>query len=97
MRVPLVTALNVVKPNPIANRLANISFSISEPIHVLLNIYDVSGKLIKTLANTQLVSGNYHYIWNGNDEQNRAVAKGVYFYSLETPKQNFTRKMIFVR
>jgi len=97
MRFPLVTALNVVKPNPIANRLANILFSISEPTHVLLNIYDISGKLIKTLANTQLASGNYNYIWNGNTEQNQAVAKGVYFYSLETPKQNFTKKLIFIR
>ena len=93
----LLTILNAPKPNPVTNGSALISFSVAEPADVALKIYDASGKLVKNLVNIQLTSGNYNYTWNGKDELNRAVAKGIYFCTLETQKQNLTRKMIFTR
>jgi hypothetical protein len=93
----LLTILRASKPNPITHSYAQISFTVSEPMSIALKIYDVSGKLVKTLANAQLESGNYNYTWNGRDELNRTVAKGIYFYTLETPKQNLTKKIIFIK
>ncbi len=92
----LITMLYPPRPNPI-NNIAKISFSLSEPQKVLLRIYDTSGRLIKTLVDTRLAYGNYNYTWDGKDKQNHNVAEGVYFCTLETLKQNFTRKMIFAR
>jgi len=93
----LLTTLNAPKPNPVTNGSALISFSLAEPAEVVLKIYDASGKLVKNLVNIQLASGNYNYAWNGKDELNRAVAKGIYFCTLKTQKQNFTKKMVFTR
>ncbi len=92
-----VTSLNATKPNPVTNGLAHISFSLSEPTRFALKIYDASGRLIKDLVNTQLDRGNYDYYWNGKDEQNHKVAKGLYFCTLMTSKQNYTKEIIFIR
>jgi hypothetical protein len=93
----IVTGLNAPKPNPATNGLARISFSIAEPSRVALKIYDASGRVVKTLVNNQVERGNYNLTWDGKDENNRSVAEGIYFYTLQTDKQNFTKKMIFTR
>jgi hypothetical protein len=92
-----VTTLNAPKPNPVTNGSVKISFTLSEPTRIALKVYDASGRLVKALINTKLESGIYNYTWNGKDEANRNVACGIYFYTLETPKQNYTKKMIFTR
>jgi flagellar hook assembly protein FlgD len=86
-----------VKPNPVTNGMAQISFSLAEPGRVALKIYDASGRTVKTLANAQLARGRYNMTWNGKDENNRNVADGIYFYTLETSKQKFTKKMVYTR
>jgi hypothetical protein len=97
LSVPRVTKLDVIRPNPVTNGLANISFSIGEPTQANLNVYDATGKLIKTLVNAELGVGNYNYVWNGKDRYDRDVAKGIYFTILETPKQHFSQKLILTR
>jgi hypothetical protein len=42
-------------------------------------------------------SGIYTVSWDGRDDINRKVAEGIYFYTLETPKQNLTKKLIFIQ
>ncbi|MCX8014908.1 MAG: T9SS type A sorting domain-containing protein, partial [candidate division WOR-3 bacterium] len=64
------------------------------PSNVNLSIYDASGRLIKTLVNSDLNSGTYSYIWNGKDDNNRSVAEGVYFYTLKTDNYSTTKKLI---
>jgi hypothetical protein len=93
----IVTALYAPKPNPVTNGLAHIAFGIAEPSRIALKIYDASGRVVKALVNGQVARGMYNMTWDGRDENNRAVAEGIYFYTLETPKQNFTKKMVFTR
>jgi len=93
----LVTALNTSIPNPVTNGLTHLSFSLTEPSQVSLKIYDVSGRLIRTLVNTHLKQGSYDYLWNCRDDYGRNVAEGVYFYTLETPKQNYTKKSVLIK
>jgi hypothetical protein len=93
----LTTMLYAPKPNPVINGLARISFSLAEPTRVSLKIYDASGRIVKTLANSQLTRGIYNLTWDGKDENSRSVAEGIYFYTLETSKQNFTKKMVYTR
>jgi len=91
------TMLYPIQPNPIKNDKVKISFSIASPTNLSLKIYDASGKLIKTLANAFFNSGNYHYLWNGDNVNNHKIAEGIYFCTLKTDKQNFTKKIIFTR
>ena len=94
---PLITALYAAKPNPTAHGIANISFSIASPLQTKLQIYDASGRMIKTLVNAHLIAGIYNQRWNGTDDNNHKVAEGIYFYTLETPQQKFTKKLVFTR
>lgn len=92
-----VTVLHNPKPNPITSGSAQVSFNLAEPTKVALRIFDATGKLIKTLVNAQLHNGIYNYIWNGRDETNQAVDAGIYFATLATPTQNYTKKLILTR
>jgi hypothetical protein len=92
-----ITTLNALNPNPVTNGRAHISFTLAEPSPVSLKIYDVSGQLIRTLVNTHLQQGIYDYSWNCRDDYGRNVAEGVYFYTLETPRQKFIKKLIFMQ
>ena len=50
-----------------------------------LRIYDVSGRLIRTLVDEPQTAGEKTVTWNGRDTQGRSVASGVYFYRLQAP------------
>lgn len=92
----VVTTLNNVKPNPVKG-IAHISFNITKPTHASLKIYDASGRIVKTLVNSNYNSGTYNLTWNGKDDNNRAVAEGIYFYTLETDNNNITKKLVLTR
>lgn len=93
----IITTLYAPKPNPTTNGRAVISFSLAEPSKIALKIYNASGQLIKTLATRQLERGLYNFTWNGKDENKRMVSEGIYFYTLETPNQKFTKKLVLTR
>jgi len=92
-----INMLYAPKPNPVTKGSAHISFSIAEPSRVTLKIYDVSGNQIKTLLNSELEPGIYNLTWNCKGDNNHMVTDGVFFYTLETPKQKFTKKLILTR
>jgi N-acetylneuraminic acid mutarotase len=91
-----MTLLDAVKPNPIKG-IAHISFNIAKPSMANLRIYDASGRIIKTLLSSNLESGAYNLTWNGRDDNDRAVAEGVYFYTLETDNHSSTKKLVLTR
>jgi len=95
--LPYITMLYSPKPNPVTNRITQISFSIAEPNPVSVKIYNTSGNLVKILADEFKRPGVYNISWNCQDEYKRRVAEGIYFYALETPKQKFTKKLILTR
>ena len=62
-----------------------------------LRIYDVSGALIRTLSDGPQTAGQKTATWNGKDNRGRSVASGVYFYRLQAPGYEKTRKMVLVQ
>ncbi|MEO0075125.1 MAG: T9SS type A sorting domain-containing protein [candidate division WOR-3 bacterium] len=92
-----LTTLNNVQPNPVKQNYAKISFTLASPSKLSLKIYDATGRLIKTLVNTNLGHGNYEYLWNCRDENNQEVAEGIYFYTLETENTRITKKLILTK
>lgn len=83
-------------PNPF-NPETTIEFSIHKPSRAKLEIYDINGNLVKSLINGHLHQGNHKVIWNGQDENNRKVASGVYFYKLSQDEKEQTKKMIMLK
>ncbi len=95
--VPGRMVLHQNTPNPF-NPTTKIRFSLPVKSHVELRIFDVAGREVKTLVNSQLEAGaNYEYSWYGKDDNGAEVGSGVYFYRLTAGKDSQTRKMVLIR
>ena len=89
-------ALYPAQPNPAPGR-ASIGFALPAQTHVRLRVYDISGRLVRTLVDGQVSAGEGVKIWDGRDDTGKPSADGVYFFRLETGTNALTRKMILLR
>lgn len=94
--IPSRFALHPNMPNPF-NPITRILFDLPARDEVKLEIYDVTGRLVRTLQHGALTAGRHDFVWNGDDQGGRSVASGVYFYKLSTSDKNATRKMLLIR
>jgi hypothetical protein len=84
-------------PNPF-NPSTTISYDVpAGGGQVALRIYDISGKLVRTLVNGFEQSGTRTVNWNGTDDQGRTMASGVYYYQLNAPTFSEKKKMVLLR
>lgn len=83
-------------PNPF-NPMTTISFTLSASSHVNLSIYDVSGRLVRTLADRTVDEGTHEMTWDGRGLNGEQAASGIYFYKLRTDREVLTRKMVLLR
>ncbi len=94
--LPSVVKLEGAVPNPF-NPATDIKFSLPRDAGVQLNLYDVSGRLVRTLLNESLNAGSHEARWNGKDDSGRSVASGTYFARLVVDGVNSVKAMILVR
>jgi cytoskeletal protein CcmA (bactofilin family) len=97
----IVTSLELTQnyPNPF-NPSTTISYNVDTSGMVSLKVYDIMGRLVKTLVDNHRSSGNlggYNVVWDGKDSQGKQVAAGLYIYSLQTPGGNMTKKMVLMK
>ena len=83
-------------PNPFSQS-TDITYSIPQPGKVLLKIYDVMGRSIKTLVNAKVAAGIYNIQWNVNDEKEQAVPAGIYFLRMEATGFSEIKKLIVLK
>ena len=85
------------RPNPF-NPETVIPYSLASGGRVVIRIYDVAGRLVRTLVNAAQPAGSHVARWNGRGEGSRALASGIYFYRIEYPDGAFSaRKMTILR
>ena len=77
-----------VNPNP-CNRHTTISYSLLAESKVSLRVYDITGKLIKTICANQniLKSGNYETRWDLMDNNRKKVTAGIYFIEISAGQE----------
>ena len=85
-------------PNPF-NPQTMIRYTIGSSGPVRLKVYDVTGRLVRTLVNGVRASHATPYAvsWDGRDDAGATVASGVYFYQLVTPGFVQTRRMVLLK
>ncbi|MDD2313180.1 MAG: FlgD immunoglobulin-like domain containing protein [Petrimonas sp.] len=83
-------------PNPF-NPTTIIAYSLPEDSKVRLDIYNIKGQLVKSLVNAEMPAGLHSVVWNGRDMNNKAVASGVYFYRVSSPKATQTKRMLLMK
>ena len=85
-------------PNPF-NPNTIIAFTIPYNLtnsQTVLNIYDIQGKLIRTLVNEDLSAGNYLSKWDSKNNEGIFVSSGVYIYNLEVDRHQVSGKMMLL-
>jgi len=83
-------------PNPFNSSTA-IVFTVPEAAQVTVSVYDLAGKRVKTAIDKEVTSGEHRIMWNGRNEQGRAVAGGVYLLKMTVGNFSLTRKMTLLR
>ncbi len=83
-------------PNPF-NPATSIKFALKEPGNVTLKIYSIDGRLVRTLVDRQMPSGEFIVRWDGKDDNNRPVPTGTFFYRIEAADYVKTRKALLIK
>ncbi len=95
--VPRTFALYPNVPNPF-NPTTQIRYDVPESGgDVSLRIYDVSGRVVKTLVSGAQTAGSRSLVWDGRDDAGVPAASGVYFYRLTAPGYTKTHKMVLMK
>lgn len=95
--LPLNYSLEQNFPNPF-NSTTTISFTLNRSYLVALKIYDLSGKLVKTLLYENKMPGRYEVIWNGKETHGRMVSTGIYYYVLKIGEnQLLSKRMLLLK
>src|SRR6185312_1429635 len=85
-----------IYPNPVINS-TTILFSVPQSGNVSIQIFDLSGRLITTLANQKMQAGNHQLTWNANYENGKAVSSGIYLLRLNTGSYSETKKLSVIK
>ena len=84
------------QPNPF-DRTTGISLALDREQRVQVDIFDVSGRKLRTLQNGVMSAGTHQLIWDGTTDSGSAVASGTYYYRLVTADKTETRRMVRLR
>jgi len=90
---PLKTRLNTPQPNPFRAQLA-IRYSLAADGRVTLRVHDLTGRVVRTLANGVIRPGRYSLSWSGTDDRGRELARGVYFCRFTAGDYRATEKVV---
>ena len=83
-------------PNPFSEKVS-ITYSLSGMSHVILKIYDKSGRLVRVILNRSQDQGRQSEIWDGRNDSGKRLPDGVYFYRLSINGKDYTGKMLMLR
>ncbi|HMB71163.1 MAG TPA: FlgD immunoglobulin-like domain containing protein, partial [bacterium] len=89
----LRSVLFAARPNPFSNR-TDIHFTLSNRSPVRLDVFDVGGRLVRTLVDEPRDAGEHRASWDGRSATGAPVSAGVYFYRLNTDDLSETRKIV---
>ena len=94
----LVNFMNL-RNNPLAKGEATINFGLAKADRVEVKVFDVSGRLVRTLADRQFAAGPQTLKWDGTDNVGRQVARGVYFTQVKYQNAKFaaSRKLTVLK
>ena len=90
------TALLGAYPNPF-NPMTTVKFNLDSSQNVKLSVYDMSGRLVRELANQHYSAGEHSVVWQGRDSTGRAMSSGNYILHMITNQGVETSKMSLVR
>lgn len=83
-------------PNPF-NPKTTIQYEIPNAGKVEVQIFDITGRLIKTIVSNNQQAGIHKTIWNGENEFGQKIASGFYAYTIKFENTILSKKMILLK
>ncbi len=98
LSLPRAFTLEQNSPNPF-NPSTTLGFSVPEGYEgeVSLQVFDLRGRLVRTLSEGPREPGHHLVFWDGSDQQGHPLASGIYFYRLRAGDFAQTRKMVLMK
>ena len=94
--IPGVFKLHQNYPNPF-NPVTMIQFDVPQRVDLVLSVYDLLGRRVKTLIKDNLDIGTYNVKWNGTSDSGEMLPSGMYFYELHSSEFHSVKKLILVK
>jgi hypothetical protein len=91
--LPVAFRLNPSAPNPFVSS-TTIAFDLPIDSPVDLRIYDITGRLVRTLESGAQPAGRHRADWSGLDDAGRRVSSGVYFVRMQAGSFRSTHKIV---
>ncbi len=83
-------------PNPF-NPTTNFYIDVPEAGNLIVRVFDVSGRLVNELMNTQVVAGRISSRWSGKNSAGAMSPTGIYFLQVETGSNYHVQKLALVK
>lgn len=83
-------------PNPF-NPVTQIRFTLPATMHALIEIYNILGQRIRTIANQEFGPGEHFVLWDGTNADGEPVSSGIYLYRVAAGEFVQTRKMMLLK
>jgi len=93
---PLAYRLHGCVPNPF-NPATTLGYDLPAASRVSLRIYDLTGRLVRSLVNTHQDAGRHAVRWDGRSDAGRLVAAGAYVCRLTAGSFTATQRMLLVK
>jgi len=94
--LPITFQLNQNYPNPF-NATTNIEYQLPQDIQLTIKIFNVQGKLIKTLFEGTQQAGYHKILWDGKNINNQTVSSGLYLFRLDSKQFSMSQKMLLLK
>jgi hypothetical protein len=85
-----------IRPNPF-NPTTTIDFRVGAATRVSLRLYDVGGRMVRTLVDGMTTAGEHTIVFDGTSSAGASLASGIYFLRLETPEIMQVRQIALVK
>ncbi|MDO9171217.1 MAG: C25 family cysteine peptidase [bacterium] len=94
--LPSRLVLDQNRPNPF-NPATEIRFSVPRRTAVSLKVYDLAGRVVRTLVAGELEGGEHAAVWRGDDDAGARAPSGLYVYRLTADGATVSRKMMLLK
>ena len=84
-------------PRATAPEASPTALTLSTGGHVVVQVFTVAGRKVRTLVNQEMLAGRHDLAWDGKDESGRRVPSGVYFYQIEAPGLRQVKRIVITR
>ena len=94
--IPIDLYLHQNYPNPF-NPFTSLRYDLPNDGLVNITIYDMMGRVVKTLVNSSQTAGFKSVYWNATNDKNQPVSSGLYLYTIQAGEFRQTKKMVLLK